>query len=373
MEADMKWTFNLFQVRGIAIKMHGSFVLILALGGFEWGRTYGLGGFAFGALLTATLFVCVTLHELGHSIAAQRYGIPVKEIVLLPIGGVALLEEMPKKPRQELVIAAAGPAVNVGIAALIAVLAGPLVSTGMQGLTFGVAPEPSVATFFTWLLAANIMLIVFNMIPAFPLDGGRMLRAVLAMSLEYTKATEIAARIGQLAAVGLGLFGLLSGNFILTLIAVFIFFGAGAESAQARAHTVLTGRRIGEATNTHALTLSPNDRLSTVTEYILRSYQPDFAVLFGDRLFGVVTRDDVLRTLATRDDDPYVAEIMQRDVPQVEASSGFDEVHKRMLSERARLIAVFAGGKFLGLVSRDDIREALSIFSAGPRGQIAEG
>jgi CBS domain-containing protein len=159
---------------------------------------------------------------------------------------------------------------------------------------------------------------------------------------------------------------------MIALIAVFIFFGAGMESFQAKAKTVLTTRRIGDAYNKHALTLNPNDRVSTAVDYILTSYQPDFAVVLGSRLLGVVTRDDVLKALAARGDDPYVAEIMQREVPQVEASAGLDEVQERMGAEQARLVAVFSGERFLGLVSREDLAEALSILLFSARSGRAE-
>jgi Zn-dependent protease/predicted transcriptional regulator len=371
-EEIMKWTFNLMRVRGIQIKIHVTFLLILVLGGLEWGRAHGASGFAFGVFTMIALFACVTLHELGHSVAAQYYRIPVREIVLLPIGGVAMLGKLPEKPRQELIIAAAGPAVNVAIAAVLALVGGPLVALDGHGLVEGMTPAPSLATLVTWLLAANITLVVFNLIPAFPLDGGRMLRAVLAMLTDYRRATAVAAGIGQIAAIGLGLLGVLSGHFILALIAVFIFFGAGMESFQAKAKTVLTTRRIGDAYNKHALVLNPGDRLSTVVDYILTSYQPDFAVVLGGRLLGVVTRNDVLTTLAARGDDPYVAEIMQREVPHVEADAGIDEVQERMGAEQARLMAVYAGERFLGLVSREDLSEALSILLFTARREAAE-
>jgi Zn-dependent protease/predicted transcriptional regulator len=369
----VKWTFNLLRVRGIDIKIHITFLLILVLGGFEWGRVHGAPGFLFGAFLMVALFACVTLHELGHSIAAQFYKIPVREIVLLPIGGVALLGDLPKKPKQELVIAAAGPAVNVAIAAALAVFGGSLVALDGHGLVAGEVPPPSLATFVTWLLAANVTLVVFNLIPAFPLDGGRMLRATLAMFTDYRRATAVAAGIGQAAAIFLGLLGVFSGNFILALIAVFIFFGAGMESFQAKARTVLTTRRIGDAYNKHALTLKPNDRLSTVIDFILTSYQPDFAVVYGNRLLGVVTREQVLKTLAGRRDNPYVTEIMQREVAQVEANAGIDEVQQRMATEQQRLFAVFSGERYLGLVGREDLQEALSIllFTARQRAEEA--
>jgi len=330
--------------------------------GGGWGGTHGAAGFVFGVLLMAALFGCVTLHELGHSLAAQYFKIPVREIVLLPIGGVAMLGKLPEKPVQELIIAAAGPAVNVAIAGGLALAGGPLLATlDGRGLLEGSIPPPSPATFLFWLLAANITLVVFNMIPAFPLDGGRMLRAVLAMFTNYARATKIAATIGQAIAVALGVLGVFSGNFILAIIAVFIFFGAGMESFQAQAKTVLTTLRIGDAYNKNAIELVPADRVSRVVDYILTSYQPDFAVVLGGNLLGVVTREDVMKTLATRADDPYVAEIMRRDVVRVYADASLEAVQEMMGQQSVRLLAVFAGDRYLGLVSREDLKEALSV------------
>ena len=338
----MSWAARIVRVAGIDIKVHVTFLIILVLGGLQWSAGYGAAGFAFGVALMVALFTCVVLHELGHSLVAKGYGIPVREIVLLPIGGVALLGALPDRPRQELAIAAAGPAVNVVIAAVLWAVAGLRPELGVldgHGLVEG----------------------AFNLIPAFPLDGGRMLRAVLAMATDYARATRIAAAIGQAAAIGLGILGVLTGNFILALIAVFIFFGAGMESFQAQARTVFHTLRVGDAYNKYALTLSPGDRVSIVVDYILTSYQPDFAVVLGDRLLGVVTRKDVMQTLATRPDDPYVAEIMNREVVRVEAGDALDAVQQRMGSEGVRLVAVYAGERYLGLVSREDLSEALQV------------
>ena len=163
------------------------------------------------------------------------------------------------------------------------------------------------------------------------------------------------------SAVLLGILGVMSGNFILAIIAVFIFFGAGMESFQAKAKTVLTTLRVGDAYNKHALSLVPADRISRVVDYILTSYQPDFAVVLGGNLLGVITRDDVLKALAQRPDDPYVAEVMDREVIRVEATDSLEAVQEQMTQERARLVAVYSGERFLGLVSAEDLREALSV------------
>lgn len=365
----MNWSFRIARVRDIDIKIHITFFLILLLGAIQWaGSTPDnpAEGALFGVVLMILLFTCVTLHELGHSIAAQVFGIPVREIVLLPLGGVALISRNPDKPLHELIIALAGPAVNVVIAAILFVATGAtLRATILDGRgTLGeLISQPSLETLLLWLLAANITLVVFNMIPAFPLDGGRVFRAILAMFIGFPRATRIASAVGQVAAIGLGVFGFVSGNFILVLIAVFIFFGAGQETAHAMSKTVLRTRRVGDAYNKHALSLQVGDRVSRVVDYLLTSYQPDFAVMQGSRLLGVITREDVMLTLSSRPDDCYVTEIMQREFLRVDANKTLDEVRQLMSEQGARLAAVFDGADYLGLISIEDISEAFAVLS----------
>jgi len=360
----MKWSFSIARVSGIEIKIHATFFLILLLGAVQWGGPNGLPGAFFGILLMALLFFCVVLHELGHSLVAQHFRYPVREIVLLPIGGVAKLEKNPEKPLHELLITAAGPLVNVAIAGVLVIVVGAsgrIDSLDARGLVRGQLTTPSVSVLLTWLLAANISLAVFNLIPAFPLDGGRVVRAILWLFLGFSRATRIASGIGQLIALALGLLGVLGGNFVLVLIALFIFLGAGQEWAEERARTVLTTMSVGDAYNKHALTLAPADQVSKVVHYLLTSYQPDFAVLQGDALLGVVTRDDVLKALATETGDLYVTGIMRREVPRFETSMQLDEVRRAMLEQGARVAAVCREDRYLGLVSLDDINEALMV------------
>ena len=367
----MKWSYTVARVSGIDIKIHATFALILALGAFQWGFPQGLGGessFAgavFGMGLMILLFACVVLHELGHSLVAQRFGLTVREIVLLPIGGVARLEKNPEKPQHELLIALAGPLVNVAIAILLFFAGGVALNFGLveaQSLLTADGP-PTLATLWGWLFLANVGLAVFNMIPAFPMDGGRVLRAALAMRLGFSRGTQIATAIGQAVAFAFGLFGVLSGNFLLVILALFVFMGAGQERAEEQARTVLTTLRVGDAYNKHALVLSPGDHVSKVVDYILTSYQPDFAVVQGKTFLGVVTRDDVLKALATETNDLYVAGIMRREVLTVDARQGLDEVRRLMGEKGERIAAVNDGDAFLGLVSVEDIGEALVVSS----------
>jgi len=359
----MKWSWPVARFAGIDVKIHATFVIILVLGAMQWSG-FGIPGMAFGVLLMLLLFTCVTLHEFGHSLVAQRFGIAVREIVLLPLGGVAMLGRNPDKPLHELLIAAAGPAVNVVIAAGLLLATGFTAGLGgldPQGLVAGREATPSLATALVWLLEANVMLVLFNLIPAFPLDGGRMLRSILAMVTSYPRATRIAAAIGQGFAVLLGILGVAGGNFLLVLVAVFIFLGAGYESVAAQAKAVLNTLRVGDAYNKHALTLVPGDRVSRVVDYLLTSYQPDFAVLHGGRLLGVVTRDDVLRALAASPEDAYVAGVMKREIERVDAATPLDEVQRTMAEKGVRVVAVTEGDGYLGLVSAEDLAEAMAV------------
>jgi len=362
----MNWSFRIATIAGIPIRIHVTFFLVLLLGAYQWGSMTGtLGGALFGIVLMTLLFVCVTLHELGHSLVAQAFGIPVRQIVLLPLGGVAQISKNPDRPVHELLIAAAGPAVNVVIAVLLLVPVGvavvPSLLDGRGLLPSGLGNTPALSTLLVWLLAANVSLVLFNLIPAFPLDGGRIFRALLAMGLGYPRATRIAASVGQLIAIGLGVYGVLASNFVLMLVAVFVFFGAGQETSEAEAKTVLNTLRVGDAYNKHALALAVGDRVSRVVDYILTSYQPDFAVLQGRNLIGIITRNDVMQALASSTGDTLVTEIMARDFLKVEADKSLAEVRQAMAEQGRRIAAAYDGAAYLGLISLEDIAEAFAV------------
>lgn len=364
----MNWSFRIAQIVGIDIRVHVTFFLILLLGAFQWSGTTpdSLLGATFGVVLMILLFTSVTLHELGHSLMARRFAIPVKAITLLPLGGVAEIERNPEKPLHDLLISVAGPLVNIAIAGVLLLLIGvssPLALLNGHGLMPHRGNEPSFDTLLAWLLTANISLFVFNLIPAYPLDGGRILRAVLAMILGYPKATTIAATIGQSIAIVLGVFGLLSGNFILALIAVFVFFGASQETAEVAMKSVLTTRQAGDACNKDVPILMSGDRVSKVVEVLLNSPQQEFPVKQGTILLGIVTRDSVLRALASSRDDLYVTEIMHRDYLRVNATQTLDEARDAMAQKQSPVAAVYAGDRYIGLLSERDLQEAFTILS----------
>ena len=343
--------------------MHITFFLIVLLGAMQF-ASFGVAGLAFGALLILLLFACVTLHEFGHALAAQRYGIPVREILLLPIGGVAVLERNPDRPMQELVIAVAGPMVNVIIAiGLTLVLTLKVNLGGIDASTLMAATQagPSVLSALVWLLTANVLLVLFNLLPAYPMDGGRILRAILGFFMHWSRATRIAAVTGQVMAVGMACMAIYTGNIMLVLVAVLIFFSAGSANVQEQARTVLNTLRVGDAYNKHALVLGEHDRIRKVIDYLLTSYQPDFAVMRGRDLLGIVQRENVLDALSREVSDVSVFEIMTRDHPRLGASLTLDEAMDRMASRGSRVAAVYHGHEFLGLVSAEDIAEAHAI------------
>jgi Zn-dependent protease len=268
----MNWSLPLLHVRGIAIKVHVTFVLILVWAAYYWGveTSAGLQGALFGVIATLLLFVCVTLHELGHAFQALRYGIAVEDITLLPIGGVARLQ-VPDNAQQELAIAAAGPAVNVAIAAVLLVI-GAITRTTVVEDPNAVSTAMGTADWsalLPYLTVANIGLVLFNAIPAFPLDGGRVLRALLALRLDYARATATAVAIGQGLALLLGLVGFVGGNYFLIVIAIFIWFGASQEGEQVALRRMLGSATVGQAMIQQPQFLAASDPLGRTVELTL--------------------------------------------------------------------------------------------------------
>lgn len=286
----MKGSYRIARVAGIEVRIHVTFLLLLAFYAWSYYETGGVWGSIIGVSFMLALFLCVLLHEFGHAFAARRFGIRTPDITLLPIGGVARLERMPSSPWQELVIAVAGPAVNVAIVVvLLGVLGGvPRVGDLLNGRGDGGILQA--------LLFVNVMLIVFNMIPAFPMDGGRVLRALLATRMPHARATLIAARVGQGVAVLFGVWAATSGNFILLLIALFVFMGAQQELAYARFRQQARSLRVGQVMNTTFRVLPIGLRVGEIGEALARDGQTVFPFV-DDRLLlrGIASRGDLLQ------------------------------------------------------------------------------
>jgi Zn-dependent protease len=357
----MKWSLRVVRVSGIDIRVHATFVLILLLGAVQWGVPYGVSGALFGIFFMLALFACVALHELGHSLVAQRFGVSVREILLLPIGGVARLSREPSRPVHELLIAIAGPLVNVVLAILLfgAVIAGwgaAWFSDG--GFVQAVFGAPTLATLVASLLLSNVALAVFNMIPALPMDGGRVFRALLAMVLGKLRATLIAATVGQVMAAALALYGLMSQNVILVLIGAFVFFGASQERAGARAAERLSGLGAGQVVDPRAIVLAPGDLLGIAIHHALRAPQAYFAVMQGDRVVGTLSREDMMRNVHALGPTAYVAGVMHRDFAEVDDSTPLSEVRARLLELGGRPVIVRGPYGYLGLIGIEDLARA---------------
>ena len=312
-------------------------------------------------LSIAAVFGIVVLHELGHALTARRFGIGTRDITLLPIGGVARLERMPEDPRQELLVALAGPAVNVVLALLLYAL---LVLSGgtNQDVTslFGAGSSP-----LSQLVGVNIWLAAFNLIPAFPMDGGRVLRAVLAMRRGYVRATEIAATVGKAFALLFGILGLFYvNNPFLVFIALFVWLGAAAEASAVQARSALEGVPLQRVMITDVRTLSPQEPLTRAVEHVLAGFQQDFPVVERGELVGVLTRADLLKALAARGPSAPVAEVMQRDFQTAQPSDELEGVLARLRECGCHTLPVVRGRQLLGVLTMDNIGEFLLVQSA---------
>ena len=353
----MRWSFFLARIAGIEVRVHITFLLLLAFFGFRDFTIGGPGAALRGIIFVCLVFLCVLLHEFGHALAARRYGIHTPDITLLPIGGVARLERMPEKPSEELAVAIAGPLVNVVIALLLWPFAiADLNPRFIDHVGVGLV---------TKLFITNVILVVFNMIPAFPMDGGRVLRAFLAMRMDYARATHIAATIGQTLAFAGGLFALVHGLPLLVLVAIFIYFGAQSESALTQMKAASNGLRVSAAMITRFEALPPTATLHDAVEALLTTSQHDFPIVDDGRVCGLLTRDDLIVALRKGGSQIPVAEVMRVDVPSVHYAMLFDRAFALMHRHNSPALPVVDGtGRVVGLFTAENVGELMMIHSA---------
>ncbi len=398
----LRGSIKLGSLLGVPVYLHWTFLILIAwlvgAAALAGGPEAMAAGLRTGAFVLA-VFGCIVLHEMGHALAARRYGIQTRDITLLPIGGVASLERMPEKPGQELVVALAGPAVNVVIAALLLPLvlltAGPdafRVAGGDSDGAGGGAAALHRMNFLAMLGATNLLLVVFNMIPALPMDGGRVLRALLAMALDRPKATAIAATVGQVVAAGFVIFGLFSGQVLLMLIGVFVFFGAGAEASAERFRAALEGLRVEAAMLTRFRTLRTTQTLRDAAAELLAGSQQDFPVVEADApnphaagaLAGVLTRSRLVRAMAGGNLDATIASVMVTPCETAREGEDIRRVLERIRSargggegstpdgEEARGVIVVvrgegAGARIVGVVTQENVAELVMLREAAGR------
>lgn len=367
----MTWSVKVLRIRGIDIRVHASFVLILIWAAYYWGVSLdgGWSGALYGVVATLLLFVCVTLHELGHSFVALRYGIRVRDITLLPIGGVSSLEEIPDDPRQEFRITIAGPLVNVAIAVVLIGVAAVLQATSLLTPSdlSDTMRDTDWSSLLAYLILANILLAVFNFIPAFPLDGGRILRSALATRMDYRRATEIAVRVGQAFALLFGLFGFISGDFFLIIIAIFVWFGGEAEGRQVAVRGVLGQLTVGDAMTRQPQVLTPLDPATRAIDLTLSSAQTDFPVIDEDsRVVGLLTVDDLIRGLRDQS-NATVGSLMKREFSRALPTESLTEAQGRLAQSRMHALPVVDDAdRVVGLLSLADVSEAFRLLSVRP-------
>ena len=358
----MKWSWTIGRVAGIELRIHATFLLLLAwLALVDYRATGTTAGAALGLLFTLALFASVLLHELGHALAGRRVGVPTRDITLLPIGGVARLEYIPEKPRQELGIALAGPAVTLLIV-LVLWLALRLAGQPVM-VTRDVIARGNAGAFFAQLMWLNVTLLVFNLLPAFPMDGGRVLRALLALRTDYLRATELAARVGRVFALLFAIVGLFYNPF-LVLIALFIWVSAAAESNALQERSILSGVRVDRLMIRDVRTLAPNDTLNVALRHVLSGFQHDFPVVEGDKVVGVLTRSTLLTGLAERGAESPVSASMETSFRTASADELVSAALDRLRECRCPTLPVLGGGRLYGLLTSENVAEFVLIQGA---------
>lgn len=367
-------SFKLFSIRGIDLRIHITFPLILIWAGLQFGlRTGTLESALFGIVGFIFLFVLVTLHELGHSFVAQYYRVPVKQIVLTPLGGLAQLKEIPENPVQELLIAVAGPAVNVVIALIMGAVA--LTANINLGNTFaavsGIAGL-SIGSLFAFIFYYNIILALFNLIPAFPLDGGRIFRSLLAIKLDYVKATSIASNVGQVMAILLGIYGFMNGALFTVFIAIFIFMAGRQEAQMVRARSLLRRIKVQQVFSRSVYVLHPDSTIQQATNMVIFGDQRNFAVVDGERLIGFVPHENLVTAMRTAAPHSFISNVMRTDIEPVSPNDELFEVLKRMDLQGVQALPVASDGRFLGQISRRQIAGARYVQEVAPNAMPKE-
>ena len=354
----MRGAYRIARLAGIDVKVHWTFLILLGWFFFSFYReanSVETGLYGIGFVLA--VFACVLAHEYGHSLTARRYGVRTRDITILPIGGLASLERMPEKPKQELVVALMGPAVNVLIAVMIGVY---LAGTGQLPIGTAEINQLDPRYFAENLFAVNIVLVLFNLIPAFPMDGGRVLRALLAMRWDRAKATRFAAGLGRTLAVGAVLIGFLNSNYMLVFIGLFVYLGAGAESKQVSTRTALTGFRVSDILMTDYTPLYVHEPIERAIELTLSSQQKEFLVLDLDGLVvGVLTQPALFAAVAAGQRGGRIKDIALADPLELPLSMDLQEAHLLMMSKRATVCHVYDGRELAGMLNAENIQEFL--------------
>jgi len=360
----MSWSLNIGRVAGTVVRIHITFLLFLA---WIFAAAYAASGAAtaWGTLLfVLLLFLCVLLHEFGHIFTARAFGVTTPYVTLLPIGGVAQLERIPEEPYEEFLIAIAGPLVNVAITLVLVFLAGAHLNPSDAALV-----DNAQVSMVDRLAIVNLFLALFNLIPAFPMDGGRVLRAALASKWGYVRATEISATIGQFVAFALGFIGLMY-NPLLIFIAIFVYLAAASESHMVALRAASHGVPVSHAMVTHFEALSPEAHLDDAVQTLLQTGQGEFPVVDGaGKPVGVLDRGALIRAIKTLGPDARVADAMSPQFPTVGHRATLEQAFKVLQERTAPAVGIVDNtGKLIGLVTGETIAEMMMLRDALPQG-----
>jgi Zn-dependent protease/CBS domain-containing protein len=366
----MKWAWKIARIAGIDVRVHVTFFALLAwIAWVSYAATGTVAGAIDGVVLIGLVFGIVVLHELGHALMARRFGIKTRDITLLPIGGVAALERMPDDPREELLVALAGPAVNFALAGALAGVAAALGHALIPDPT----TDPSSIPLLVRLVWINLVIGLFNLLPAFPMDGGRALRALLALRLSDIRATRIAAGLGQAMALGFGIIGLFF-NPVLVFIALFLWMGASGEARVAEAKYVAHGLPVAAAMVREFEAVSPELPVAVPVRRLLETFQHDFPVVGGDgQVVGMLHRDAMLRALATEGPEVTVGAVMKPDPKRLHPNDDLDAAFVQVMTAGEALPVVDDQGRLVGMLTSDSIGELLLVREALQVRQAAGG
>lgn len=373
----MPWSLNVGSIAGTAVRIHVTFLLLLAWIGFAAFQTGGSQAAVNGVVFIVLLFACVLAHEFGHIFMARRFGIATPDVTLLPIGGVAALERMPETPREQLLVALAGPAVNVVIAAVL--LLWLSISAEPDNVARGLArvEDPNVSL-IARLAAANLVLVLFNLIPAFPMDGGRVLNALLAMRMDKGRAVQISARIGQVMAFVFGFLGLVSGNPLLVLVALFVYLAAASEAQSSSLEQMTSGLEVSDAMETRFAVVPVDASIAEAVHILLATGQQEFPVVDAFRKpVGLLTRDSLIEALRASGENAPITDAIKDAPPSVRSRDKLDAGVAAMNRLGAPALCVVDGdGAVIGLLTMQNVAEMLMIRSAKPDwrfGRSAQG
>lgn len=357
----MKGSIKIGKIAGIGIFIHWSFTLLIAFiifSNYRAGQNFEQ--IVWSIIFVLSIFLTVLLHELGHALAAKRYHIKTKDITLLPIGGLARLESLPEKPKEELVVAIAGPAVNMAIAIITALF---ITIPGAEDLTMQLSSGINSGNFFLNFFVVNLWLALFNLIPAFPMDGGRMLRAILSMKFERHIATNIAARIGQIFAIVFVFLGVFINPF-LVFIGLFIFLAAKAESEYTQAKSLLHGYTVKDALMQNYNSIDASETIKSAVKMLLDGQSKNFLVTENSHSVGTLSRDEIIRALAVQGENEIIYKVMNKDLIFLNADSPLEIAYQQAQELRSTLMPVVENNKLIGALDTENILEFIMVKDA---------